>query len=172
MAEERNGGEQLDIEESGDFAIADDSQIADMQREFQSLGIGEGKNQSRLCVYPLPIYMTGKCLDFCKACKEFFAVYSQLDKMFVERNKRILNFIIGGIEKNRVAIAIKGDLTQEIFVSSQRMPIKQSMYKLIELHNIMGIALDELSIYDKSAEMQEVVTRHLLIGCVLHGICI
>ena len=32
MAEQRNGGEQLDIEESGVFAIADDSQIADMQR--------------------------------------------------------------------------------------------------------------------------------------------
>ena len=47
MAEERNGGEQLDIEESGDFAIADDSQIARRKTQSQLFKIRYGRTQRR-----------------------------------------------------------------------------------------------------------------------------
>jgi len=115
MADDRKDA-QDNWAEDKDFLIANDDQIADMQREYASLGVSGSKNQSRLCAYPLPV--------------------------------------------------------QEIFLPAQRMPIKQSMYRLIELHNFMSIALDGLSEYDKSVSMQEVICRHLLSGSILHGICI
>ena len=155
-----------------DFIIADDTQIADMQMAYASLGVCGGKNESRLCAYPLPVYMTEHCLDFCKSAKETLAILQLLDQIFVSRNKKIIDFIVKSIGKNNTAIALKGNITQEIHLSVQRMPMKQSMYRLLQLHNLMSIALDELSVYDKSVGMQEVITRHLLLGSVLHGLCI
>ena len=168
MAEERQDNWAID----SDFLIADDAQIADMQREYASLGISVGKNESRLCTYPLPVYMTEHCFSFCKSGKEMLMILNSLDQIFVSRNKSVIDFIVKSIGKNNTAIAFKGNITQEIFLPVQRMPIKQSMYRLLQLHNLMSIALDELSVYDKSVSMQEVITRHLLIGSVLHGICI
>lgn len=168
MAEEREDNWICD----GDFLIADDSQIADMQREYAKMGVGLGKNESRICVYPLPVYMTEHCFSFCKCAKEMLTILSLLDQIFVSRNKNVIDFIVKSIGKNNVAIALKGEITQEIFLPAQRMPIKQSMYRLLQLHNLMSIALDELCAYDKSVGMQEVITRHLLVGSVLHGICI
>ena len=63
-------------------------------------------------------------------------------------------------------------MDQEIFLPIQRMPIKQSMYKLLELFNTMSIMLDDLSVYIKSVDMQEVVMRHLLANSVLHSLCV
>ena len=172
MAEDRKEDLQDNWEEDKDFVIADDAQIADMQREYASLGISGGKNESRICSYPLPIYMTDSCFEFCKCAKEMLAILSGLDKLFVSRNKKIIDFITVSIQKDSVAIALKGNITQEIFLPAQRMPIKQSMYRLLELHNLMSIALDGLSTYDKSVSMQEVIIRHLLLGSILHGVCI
>ena len=155
-----------------DFEIADETQIADMQMEYASLGVSVGKNESRLCTYPLPVYMTEQCFSFCKCAKEMLAILNLLDQIFVARNKNVIDFIVKSIGKNNTAIALKGDITQEITLTVQRMPMKQSMYRLLQLHNLMSIALDELCVYDKSVNMQEVITRHLLIGSVLHGICI
>ena len=171
MAEDNKDNLQDSWTEDEDFLMADDAQIADMQREFASLGVG-GKNESRLCSYPLPVYMTDKCFEFCKRAKEMLAILGGLDQLFVSRNKKVMDFISKSIGKNIVVVALKGNVTQEIFLPAQRMPIKQSMYRLLELHNHMSIALDELSVYEKSVSMQEVVTRHLLIGSVLHGVCI
>lgn len=168
MAEDRKDG----WAEDGDFVIADDAQIADMQREYASLGVSGGKNESRLCSYPLPVYMTDSCFEFCKCAKETVAILGGLDKLFVSRNKKVIDFITNSIQKNSISIALKGSVTQEIFLPAQRMPIKQSMYRLLELHNFMSVALDGISAYDKSVSMQEVIVRHLLLGSVLHGICI
>ena len=172
MIEDKKDNLQDDWAQEGDFLIADDAQIANMQREYASLGIGGGKNESRLCSYPLPVYMTDKCFEFCKCSKEMTVILSGLDKLFVSRNQKVIDFIVKSIGKNNVTISIKGNITQEIFLPAQRMPIKQSMYRLIELHNFMSIALEELAVYDKSVSMGEVVVRHLLVGSVLHGICI
>ncbi len=155
-----------------DFVIADDTQIANMQREYESIGVCACKNESRSCVYPLPVYMTEHCLSFCKCGKEMLSILGLLDQIFVARNKKAIDFIIKSIGKNNTAIALKGDITQEIFLPAKRMPMKQSMYRLLELHNLMSIALDELCLYDKSVSMQEALTRHLLIGSTLHGLCI
>ncbi|MDE6276421.1 MAG: hypothetical protein K2M75_07815 [Clostridia bacterium] len=172
MAEDRKDNLQDDTAINDDFLIADDAQIADMQREFSALGIGGGRNDSRLCSYPLPVYMTDKCFEICKCAKEMVVILNGLDKMFVSRNQKVIDFLIKSIGKNNVAIALKGNITQEIFLPEQRMPIKQSMYRLLELHNYISIALEELCVYDKSVSMGEVVVRHLLVGSVLHGICI
>lgn len=172
MAEDKKDNLQDNWTDDGDFLIADDTQIADMQREYSALGIGAGKNESRLCAYPLPIYMRDKCFEFCKRAKEMIAVLGGLDSTFVTRNQNIVDFLVKSIGKNSVAIALKGEITQEIFLPTQRMPIKQSMYRLLELHNYMSIALDELTVYDKGVGMGEVVVRHLLLGSVLHGLCI
>ena len=158
--------------ENDDFLIADDTQIANMQREYEALGISGGKNESRICSYPLPVYMKDKCFEFCKCAKEFLVILSGLDSIFVSRNQKVIDFLIKSIGKNSAAIALKGDITQEIFLPAQRMPIKQSMYRLLELHNFMSIVLDELCVYDKSVGMGEAVVRHLLAGSVLHGVCI
>lgn len=171
MAEDRKDA-QDNWAEDKDFLIANDDQIADMQREYASLGVSGSKNQSRLCAYPLPVYMTDSCFEFCKYAKEMIAIFGGLDKLFVSRNKKIIDFLTKSIQKNNIAIALKGHVVQEIFLPAQRMPIKQSMYRLIELHNFMSIALDGLSEYDKSVSMQEVICRHLLSGSILHGICI
>ncbi|MDE7349041.1 MAG: hypothetical protein K2N53_05200, partial [Clostridia bacterium] len=117
-------------------------------------------------------YMTDHCFEFCKCAKEMTSILGGLDKLFVSRNKKVIDFLMTSIQKNSVAIAIKGNVTQEIFMPAQRMPIKQSMYRLLELHNFMSISLDGLSAYDKSVSMQEVICRHLLLGSVLHGVCI
>ena len=161
-----------DLFDDGDFAIADDAQIADMQREYAALGINSGKNESRLCTYPLPVYMTDGCFDFCKKSKEMIVIISNLDKLFVSRNQKSIDFLKKSIGKNATTVSVKGGVTQDIFLPMQRMPIKQSMYRLLELHNAMSIMLDDLSTYDKSMSMQEVITRHLLVGSILHGICI
>ena len=100
------------------------------------------------------------------------SILGLLDQIFVARNKKVIDFIIKSIGKNNTAIALKGDITQEIFMPAKRMPMKQSMYRLLELPNLMSIALDELCLYDKSVSMQEALTRHLLIGSTLHGLCI
>ncbi len=171
MADDRKDA-QDNWAEDKDFLIANDDQIADMQREYASLGVSGSKNQSRLCAYPLPVYMTDSCFEFCKYAKEMIAIFGGLDKLFVSRNKKIIDFLTKSIQKNNIAIALKGHVAQEIFLPAQRMPIKQSMYRLIELHNFMSIALDGLSEYDKSVSMQEVICRHLLSGSILHGICI
>ncbi len=171
MADDRTDA-QDNWAEDKDFLIANDDQIADMQREYASLGVSGSKNQSRLCAYPLPVYMTDSCFEFCKYAKEMIAIFGGLDKLFVSRNKKIIDFLTKSIQKNNIAIALKGHVAQEIFLPAQRMPIKQSMYRLIELHNFMSIALDGLSEYDKSVSMQEVICRHLLSGSILHGICI
>ncbi len=171
MADDRKDA-QDNWAEDKDFLIANDDQIADMQREYASLGVSGSKNQSRLCAYPLPVYMTDSCFEFCKYAKEMIDIFGGLDKLFVSRNKKIIDFLTKSIQKNNIAIALKGHVAQEIFLPAQRMPIKQSMYRLIELHNFMSIALDGLSEYDKSVSMQEVICRHLLSGSILHGICI
>ena len=168
MAEERQDNWAAD----SDFLIADDNQIADMQREYAKMGVGMGKNESKLFDYPLPVYMTEHCFSFCKRAKEMLGIINLLDQIFVSRNKTVIDFIVKAIGKNAIAVALKGEITQEIFLPIQRMPIKQSMYRLLQLHNLMSVALDELCVYDKSAGMQEIVTRHLLVGSVLHGICI
>lgn len=155
-----------------DFLIADDTQIASMQKEYEALGIGGSKNQSRLCPYPLPVYMRDKCFEFCKLAKEAVVILNGLDKIFVSRNQKVVDFLIKAIGKNAAAIALKGDVTQEILLPEQRMPIKQSMYRLLELLNFMSIVLDELCLYDKSVSMGETVVRHLSVGSVLHGLCI
>ncbi|MDE5654401.1 MAG: hypothetical protein K2I46_02210, partial [Clostridia bacterium] len=168
MAEDRQDNWGSD----SDFMIADDEQIANMQKEYASIGVCGCRNESRFCTYPLPVYMTEHCFAFCKSGKEMLSILGQLDQIFVARNKQVIDFIIKSIGKNTTAIALKGDITQEIFLPAKRMPMKQSMYRLLELHNLMSIALDELCVYDKSVGMQEVVTRHLLLGSILHGICI
>ena len=168
MAEDRKDGWADDK----DFLLADDAQMEQMQREYAALGISGGKNESRICTYPLPVYMTDHCFEFCKCAKEMTSILGGLDKLFVSRNKKIIDFLTVSIQKNSVAIALKGNVTQEIFLPAQRMPIKQSMYRLLELHNFMSIALDGLSAYDKSVSMQEAITRHLLLGSILHGVCI
>ena len=172
MAEDRKDGLQDTWAEDKDFLIANDAQIADMQREYASLGVSGGKNESRLCSYPLPVYMTDSCFEFCKCAKEMIAILGGLDKLFVSRNKRVIDFLTKSIQKDSITIALKGNITQEIFLPAQRMPIKQAMYRLLELHNFMSIVLDAISEYDKSVSMQEVIVRHLLLGSILHGICI
>lgn len=168
MAEDREDNWAVD----NDFLMADDTQIANMQREYAKIGVCSGKNESKFCTYPLPIYMREHCLTFCKCSREALAILELLDQIFVSRNKKAIDFIIKSLVKNNTSIALKGDVTQEISLNVQRMPMKQSMYRLLQLHNSMSIALDELCVYDKSVNMQEVITRHLLVGSVLHGICI
>ena len=158
--------------EDRDFVMPDDSQIAQMQREYAHKGVCECKNESRLCAYPLPVYMKEHCLAFCKSGKEMIAILGQLDQIFVSRNKKLVDFIVKSLGKNCIAVASKGELIQDIDVNIQRMPIKQSMYRLISLHSSMSIDLDGLFAYDKSVSLQEVVTRHLILGSVLHGLCI
>lgn len=171
MAEDKKDNLQDGWENDNDFLIANDAQIADMQKEYASLGVC-GINESSLCTYPLPVYMTDNCFEFCKNGKEMLVIFDGLDSLFVSRNKTIIDFLTKSISKNIVDVALKGNITQDIYLSAQRMPIKQSMYRLVELHNLMSMSLDKLSIYDKSVKMQEVITRHLLLGSVLHGICI
>ncbi|MDE5549679.1 MAG: hypothetical protein K2J13_05455, partial [Clostridia bacterium] len=118
------------------------------------------------------VYMTDACLRFCKCAVNFAKIISSLDRVFVAHNQKVFNFILNGVAKNRICIANTGKITQEIFVSVERMPIKQSMYRLLELHNQMSMILSDISVYDKSAQMQEVILRHVLLGSVLHGICI
>ncbi len=156
----------------GDYILADDGQVSQMQAEYSKLGIGAGENVSRLNIYPLPVYMIDKCFEFCKAAKQACAIFSQLDKLFLSRNKREIDFITTSVEKNRIVIAGKAEMDHEIFLPIQRMPIKQSMYKLLELFNTMSIMLDDLSVYIKSVDMQEVVMRHLLANSVLHSLCV
>lgn len=156
----------------GDYILADDEQVSQMQAEYGKLGIGAGENASRLNIYPLPVYMIDKCFEFCKAAKQSCAIFSQLDKLFLSRNKREIDFITTSVEKNRIVIASKAEMDQEIFLPIQRMPIKQSMYKLLELFNTMSIMLEDLSVYIKSVDMQGVVMRHLLANSVLHSLCV
>ena len=172
MREDEKESLQEVLSGDSDFLIADDTQVANMQREYAVLGLVGGKNESRLCEYPLPVYMKDNCFEFCKCAKESVVILSGLDKIFVSRNQKVIDFLIKSLGKNCASIAIKGDITQEIFLPEQRMPIKQSMYRLLELHNFMSIALDELCVYDKSVSMGETVVRHLLLGSVLHGLCI
>ena len=87
----------------GDYILADDGQVSQMQAEYSKLGIGAGENVSRLNIYPLPVYMIDKCFEFCKAAKQACAIFSQLDKLFLSRNKREIDFITTSVEKNRLA---------------------------------------------------------------------
>lgn len=152
--------------------IADDEKISLMQKEYEALGVGKKISKSKAFSYPLPIYMTGACEDFCKCSNAMAGIISGLDKMFVSRNKKTMDFILGAIVKNRILISMKSNLNGEIFVPVDRMPLKQSMYRLLELHNSMSIILSELTVYDNSAQHQEIVLRHILLGSVLHGLCI
>ncbi|MBD5100625.1 MAG: hypothetical protein HDT29_05090 [Clostridiales bacterium] len=152
--------------------IASDEQIEQMNREFKERGVEKKISQTHSFSYPLPVYMTDACLRFCKCSYTFTKIVSSLDRVFISRNQRVFDFILGEIAKNRICIANTGNITQEIFVTAERMPIKQSMYKLLGLHNEMSMILSEIGVYDKSAQMQEIVLRHVLLGSVLHGICI
>ena len=152
--------------------IANDEQIAQMNKEFEEINVVKKTSQTHFFTYPLPVYMTDTCLRFCKCAYTFAKIVNSLDRVFISRNQKILDFILNGVAKNRICIANTAKITQEIFVAVERMPIKQSMYKLLALHNEMSMILSDISIYDKSAQMQEVVMRHVLLGSVLHGICI
>lgn len=156
----------------GDFALPSEENMAKMQQEYSQKGITAGRNISRIDVYPLPVYTLDKCFDFCKAVKEVCAIFSQLDKIFVSRNKKEIDFIISCVEKNRIVVANKADIMQDIFLPRRQMPIKQSMYRLLELFNSMSMTLETLTVYEKSVEIQEVITRHLLACSVFHSICI
>ena len=152
--------------------IASEEQIEQMNREFDKLKVEKKASISHAFNYPLPVYMLDSCLRFCKCAFTFAKIITSMDKIFVSRNQKVLNYILGGMAKNRICIANMSNNTQEIFVAVERMPIKQSMYRLLELHNEMSMLLSDISVYDKSAQMQEIVLRHVLLGSVLHGICI
>ena len=156
----------------GDFALASEEEMEKMRQEYSQMGITAGKNVSQTNVYPLPIYTLDKCFGFCKAAKEICAIFSQLDKIFVSRNKKEIDFIITCVEKNRIVISNKADITEDIFLPRRQMPIRQSMYKLLELFNSMSMTLETINVYEKSVEIHEVMMRHLLAGSVLHSICI
>ena len=152
--------------------IADEGQIADMNREYDALGVGAGKTRTALFQYPIPVYMTDKCADFCRCCKEMTAIIAQFDRIFVSRNRKNVEFILNVATKNRIRVSVLANFANEVFVGVQKMPLKQSMYRLLELHNSMSVTLCELADYVKGAEMQEIISAHLLAGSVLHGICI
>ena len=152
--------------------IADDGQIAKMNEEYRKVKATQNASISHSFIYPLPVYMRDICLGFCKSALTFAKIISAMDTAFVSRNKKTMDFILNAMAKNRICIANTASITQEIFVATERMPIKQSMYRLLELHNQMSMLLSDICVYDKSAQMQEVVMRHMLAGSVLHGICI
>lgn len=152
--------------------IASEEQIAQMNKEFKELNVVKKTSQTHLFSYPLPVYMTDSSLRFCKCSYTFAKIITSLDRNFVSRNQKVLNFILNGMAKNRIYVANISNITQEIFVAVERMPIKLAMYKLLDLHNDMSMILSDISVYDKSAQMQEIILRHILIGSVLHGICI
>ena len=152
--------------------IASEEQMAQMNKEYKELNVEKKTSVSSLFTYPLPVYMTDVCTRFCKCANTFAKIITSMDKTFVSRNQKVLNFILNGIAKNRIRIANMANITQEIFVAVERMPIKQAMYRLLELHNEMSMILSDISVYDKSAQMQETVLRHVLLGSILHVICI
>ena len=152
--------------------IASEEQMEKMNKEYRKLEAEKKTSQSHLFAYPLPVYMTDKCAQFCKCCNAIAKIISSMDAMFVARNAKVMDFILADVAKNKILISNMANITQEIFVAVERMPIKQSMYKLLELHNSMSMILSELSVYDSSAQMQNIVLRHVLLGSVLHGICI
>ncbi|MDE7079437.1 MAG: hypothetical protein K2O95_04900 [Clostridia bacterium] len=152
--------------------IASEEQMAQMNKEFKELNVEKKTSRTNLFTYPLPVYMTDVCFRFCKCANTFAKIITSMDKMFVSRNQKVLNFILNGMAKNRICLANTSNITQEVFVAVERMPIKQSMYRLLELHNEMSMILADIGVYDKSAQMQEIVLRHVLLGSVLHGLCI
>ncbi len=152
--------------------IASEEQIRKMNEEFDKLDRERKSSQSHLFSYPIPVYMTDKCAEFCKRCTAIAKIISSMDAVFISRNSEIMDFILQSANKNKTLVAGMANITGEIFVSVERMPIKQSMYKLLELHNFMSIILSELSVYDNSAQMQNIIQRHLLSSSILHGICI
>ncbi|MDE7328890.1 MAG: hypothetical protein K2N57_04030 [Clostridia bacterium] len=152
--------------------MPNEEQIAMMNKEFSEKGVGTQKSASHLFEYPIPVYTIDVCSKFCGFASAAVKIISTLDTVFVSRNKKAIDFIATSITKNRIAVASIANLTQEFAANVTRMPIKQSMYKLLELHNSMSVILGELCVYVKSVQMQEIVQRHTLAGCVLHGLCI
>lgn len=152
--------------------LPDDEQVEMMNREFKELGVGGERVETHYFEYPIPVYMTDHCIDFCGCCDMTTQIISTLDSNFLARNKKTFDFILASTRKNRIAVAKYAGITQNLAVRVDRMPIKQSMYRLLSLHNSMSICLSELNVYVKSAEMQEVILRHLIIGSIIHGVCI
>ena len=56
----------------GDYILADDGQVSQMQAEYSKLGIGAGENVSRLNIYPLPVYMIDKRARYFLSLTSFF----------------------------------------------------------------------------------------------------
>ena len=48
--------------------IASEEQIRKMNEEYDKLDRERKSSQSHLFSYPIPVYMTDKCAEFCKRC--------------------------------------------------------------------------------------------------------
>ena len=163
--EERNMQEEFEI-------IADDGQIAKMNEEFKIRGVCGKKCESHFFEYPLPVYMTDVCSKFCDMASVAIKIITSLDTAYVSRNRKFIDFIVDCLNKNRVEIGCLANIAREFQPNVVKMPIKQSMYKLLELLNSMSVLLGDLCVYVKSVQMQETVQRHMLAASVLHGLCI
>ena len=78
-------------------------EIRKMNEEYDKLDRERKSSQSHLFSYPIPVYMTDKCAEFCKRCTAIAKIISSMDAVFISRNSEIMDFILQSANKKQNA---------------------------------------------------------------------